>query len=218
MTDIIPAFCVGVTQVSVGHPFDTVKVLMQNNKKWVGLPLKSYYRGWRFPLVSATFFNCTVFPVYEYTIKYTNNSIVSGALSGVMVTPFVYFFDSYKIRKQTLQPVSLSMFKKPYYGFASTFNREVVAMTAYFGSYYYFKDDCKLNPFFAGGLAGLSNWTLTYPLDVIRSRQIAQQIPMRLALAQGHLWKGYSVCAARALIVNAANFWVYEKVKSLINS
>ena len=102
MTDIIPAFCVGVTQVSVGHPFDTVKVLMQNNKKWFGLPLKSYYRGWRFPLVSATFFNCTVFPVYEYTIKYTNNSIVSGALSGVMVTPFVYFFDSYKIRKQTL--------------------------------------------------------------------------------------------------------------------
>ena len=33
MTDIIPAFCVGLTQVSVGHPFDTTKVLMQNNKK-----------------------------------------------------------------------------------------------------------------------------------------------------------------------------------------
>ena len=91
-------------------------------------------------------------------------------------------------------------------------------MTAYFGSYYYFKDDCKLNPFFAGGLAGLSNWTLTYPLDVIRSRQVAQQIPMRLAIAQKNLWKGYSVCATRALIVNAANFWVYEKVKSLTNS
>ena len=34
MTDIIPAFCVGLTQVSIGHPFDTTKVLMQNNKKW----------------------------------------------------------------------------------------------------------------------------------------------------------------------------------------
>ena len=60
MTDIIPAFCVGLTQVSVGHPFDTVKVLMQNNKKWLGLSLKQYYKGWKFPLISATFFNCTV--------------------------------------------------------------------------------------------------------------------------------------------------------------
>lgn len=218
MTDIIPAFCVGLTQVGVGHPFDTTKVLMQNNKKWLGLSLKSYYRGWRFPLVSATFFNCTVFPVYEYSIRYTNNSIISGALSGIMVTPFVYIFDSYKIKKQTNQPASLSMFKKPYYGFVSTFNREVVAMTAYFGSYYYFKDDCNLNPLFAGGLAGLSNWTLTYPLDVIRSRQVAQQISMRSAINLGNLWKGYSVCATRAVIVNAANFWVYEKVKSLMNS
>lgn len=217
MTDIIPAFCVGLTQVSVGHPFDTTKVLMQNNKKWFGLPFKSYYKGWRYPLISATLFNCTVFPVYQRTYKYTNNSILSGAFAGVMVSPLVYFFDTYKIKKQTNQPVSLSMFKHPRYGVPSTFCRETLAMSTYFGSYYYFKDDWKLNPFFAGGLAGLSNWTLTYPIDVVRSRQIAQQISMRSAIKMGNLWSGYSICAVRAIIVNAANFWVYEKVKSLMD-
>ena len=31
---------------------------------------------------------------------------------------------------------------------------------------FYFKDEFKLDPFFAGGLAGLVNWTGTYPIDV----------------------------------------------------
>jgi len=29
----------------------------------------------------------------------------------------------------------------------------------------------------------------------------------------GNLWKGYSLCAVRAVLVNAINFWVYENVK-----
>ena len=98
MKFLIPAFCVGITQVAVGHPFDTTKVLIQNNKKWFGLSLSSYYRGWRYPLISSTFFNCTVFPIYEYTIKYTNNSFISGLISGIFVTPTVYAFDTFKIK------------------------------------------------------------------------------------------------------------------------
>lgn len=47
MSDFIAAACVGVTQVSIGHPFDTTKILMQNNRKWFGLPLRNYYRGWK---------------------------------------------------------------------------------------------------------------------------------------------------------------------------
>ena len=65
MTDFISAFCVGFAEISVGHPFDTVKVLIQNNKSWRGLTFKDYYRGWKFPMTTAILFNCTVFPVYE---------------------------------------------------------------------------------------------------------------------------------------------------------
>lgn len=214
MSDLVAGLCAGMAQVSVGHPFDTIKVLIQNNKRWYGLPLKSYYRGWKFPMTSASIFNCTVFPMYERTIKYTNNSFLSGALSGLVVTPAVFCFDIGKIRQQTQQKLKLSHFYKSR-GFFSTMGREVGAMTAYFGSYNYLKEK-NLHPLISGGLAGLFNWTMTYPIDVVRSRQIAQQLTIKEAMKLGGLWKGYGVCAIRALIVNAAIFNTYEKVRELI--
>ena len=39
MKDIIAGAAVGFSQVGVGHPFDTAKVLIQNKQKWLGLPL-----------------------------------------------------------------------------------------------------------------------------------------------------------------------------------
>ena len=50
MKDIIPPLAIGLTEVSIGHPFDTAKVLIQNKKRWIGLPPSHYYRGWKFPL------------------------------------------------------------------------------------------------------------------------------------------------------------------------
>jgi len=34
MSDFVAAACVGLAQVSVGHPFETTLTLIQNNKKW----------------------------------------------------------------------------------------------------------------------------------------------------------------------------------------
>ena len=214
MKDILAGASVGLSQTLVGHPFDTAKVLIQNKQRWLGLPLSSYYKGWKFPLFSATLFNSIVFPIYERTINHTNNSFVSGFLAGTFVSPFVYIFDVGKIRQQTSQPVRLNKFWNSYGKFA-TFNRETVAMSVYFGTYFKLKEN-NFHPLMAGGLAGLANWTITYPIDVIRSRQIAQNIPMRQAIKQKQLWKGFPICATRAIIVNAVNFWVYEKAKKYL--
>jgi hypothetical protein len=89
-------------------------------------------------------------------------------------------------------------------------------MGSYFGSYDYLRGQ-NLSPFTAGAAAGLLNWTLTYPIDVVRSRQIAQGVSMRDAIGLGHLWKGYTACAVRAVLVNGVSFWVYEKVKSMLD-
>ena len=213
MSDFISGAAVGLTQVAVGHPFDTAKVLIQNKKPWLGLPISSYYRGWRFPLFSAALFNCTVFPIYERTIDYTKNSFASGFLAGTAVSPIVYLSDVGKIKQQTLQNIRLNDFWRTY-GKWATFHRETIAMSVYFGTYFDLRNDYGFHPLAAGAAAGLTNWTITYPLDSIRSRQIAQNISMKTAIKQGHLWKGYPVCAFRAMIVNAANFFVYEKVKS----
>ena len=181
MSDIISAFGVGISETIIGHPFNTAKVLVQNNKKWYGLPLKQYYRGVRYPLMSGTFFNMMVFPIKERTYQYTNSYFLSGILAGIIVTPQIYFIDTFTIKRQTNQPVSLSMFKGAK-GFQMTMTREMLALSLYFGTYHWMRDDLKYNSLIAGGAAGLSNWTASYPLDVIRSRQIAQRITIKEAI------------------------------------
>ena len=217
MTDFISAFCVGIAQTSIGHPFDTAKVLIQNNKSLKQLSFKHYYKGWKFPMTTSILFNCTVFPVYERTIEYTNNRIISGALAGTAATPFIFCSEIGKIRKQTNQPISLQTFLKSR-GRISTFARETIAMSSYFGMYKYAKDDLEFNPLFSGAYAGLATWTLTYPFDIISSRQIAQGLTIPEAIKIGKLWNGYSICATRAIIVNAVNFWTYESVKNLLEN
>ena len=78
MSDFIAAFCVGVGQVAIGHPFDTTKILIQNNRKWLGLPVKDYYRGWKFPMTSAVILNCMTFPIVERTKPYTQNNFMTN--------------------------------------------------------------------------------------------------------------------------------------------
>ena len=84
--------------------------------------------------------------------------------------------------------------------------------------YKYARDDLEFNPLIAGALAGLANWTMTYPFDIVKSRQIAQDVSIKDAIKMGKLWKGYPVCATRAVIVNAVNFWTYETVKNLLEN
>lgn len=213
MTDIIVGGVVGISQVLIGHPFDTAKVLIQNKRKWFGLPFSLYYKGWRYPVVSSTLSNCTVFPVYERSLWYTNNIYLSGLISGIISTPLIYMLDVGKTREQTLQPIKLNHFWITY-GKWSTLYRESLASCLYFGTYFGVRD--KYHPLVSGGLSGLVTWTATYPIDVIRNRQLAQNITMYKAFKQGDLWKGYSVCAIRAIIVNATSFWVYELAKKYI--
>jgi hypothetical protein len=189
MSDFIAAACVGVGQVSVGYPFDTTKVLIQNNRKWFRLPIRDYYRGWRFPLMSAIILNCITFPTVERTKPYTKNSFVSGALAGILISPIVFCFDVGKIKNQTHQSISFKTILNTK-GRYSTFVRETLASTLYFGSYFTCRDH-GFNPLISGGIAGLCNWTITYPIDVVKSRQISQNITMVKALKMGNLWKGF---------------------------
>ncbi len=216
MTDFVAASCVGLAQIGVGHPFDTSLTLIQNKRKWWGLPIKNYYRGWRFPMTSSIVFNATVFPVVERTQQYTGSVFLSGLLAGVCVAPFMYCFEYGKIRKQTQQPVTINGLLNNS-GRIAMLSREMVAMSSYFGMYNYMRDN-NYHVLLSGGMAGLANWTLTYPIEVVKNRQLAQNISIRQALSQRAIWKGYPICATRAVLVNAVNFWTYETVKNLLEN
>ena len=217
MKDFIAGIFAGCSQVLVGHPFDTIKVLIQNRYKYLSIPLKDYYRGYRFPLVSASILNSMTFPLVCRTYPYTKNYYISGYISGVCISPLVFFFDIGKIKMQTKQDLNLNMFIHNK-GRISTYLRESTAMSLYFGTYFNLKQNYDTPPFLAGACAGLINWTFTYPIDVIKNRQISQNCSIIVALKQKNLWKGYTFCAMRSIIVNAAVFTTYETIHSILKN
>ena len=72
----------------------------------------------------------------------------------------------------------------------STFLRESIAFAAYFETYNYFKTN-NYPILLSGAFAGLCNWTLSYPFDVIRTRQVAYNVTFKNAYKQGNFGKGF---------------------------
>jgi len=208
--DIVGGFCVGWSEVLVGYPFLTAKVLTQNGLPWWGHSLRRYYQGVRYPLVSSVGFNTVVFPLKDRLYPYTGSYALSGAIAGVVVAPQMYFIDTFTIRRQTNQGVGLKMFKGAR-GFGMTMGRETVALSTYFGVYHKMREN--YGSLISGGTAGLANWTLSFPLDTLRTRQMAQRCSVSTAWKMGRIWKGFPIAATRAVVVNAVSFSVYESIK-----
>ena len=214
MNDLIIGITLGINQTIIGHPFDTIKVLIQNKQKWIGIPIKNYYNGWKFPLFFSCVYYCSTFPIVERSYPYTKNYWASGFISGSLLFPMGFFYNIGKIKQQTLQNLSFETFYKTR-GIYSTFLKESLSMSLYFGTYYEMKNE-KFHPLISGGMAGLISWSFTYPLDVIRTRQIAQNLSFVNALKQKNMWKGYKICALRSILLNGINFWLYEKVRECL--
>ena len=206
--DIVAGGIVGIAQILVGHPFDSAKVLIQNKQNWRNLPWRSYYKGCSYPFVASIIFNAMVFPIHDRSLQYTSSHSLSGTLGGIMVAPILQVLDLAKVKRQTNKPLNMYILRTNK-GMSMSILRESSALTIYFGSYHYLKSH-EMSTLAAGGCAGLLNWAFTYPIDVIRSRQLSQNIKISTAIQQGHLWKGFNICMARAFIVNSISFYIYE--------
>lgn len=215
MEIFFPSICAGLSQAIVGHPMDTAKVLIQNNIKLSNLTIIDYYKGFKYPLLLSLLFNGTIFPSYEYLNNNINNSFLTGGLVGTIVTPFVFTFETLKILKQTNKQITKKKLLNTN-GLITTLTRESLAMSIYFSSYNYFKKH-DYNSFIGGSMSGFSNWLVTYPIDVIKNRQIAQQISFTEAYKQGYLYKGLSITLFRAVLVNGCIFFTYEQSNKLFN-
>ena len=216
MQDFFHGAISGVVQTIVGFPFDTLKIRIQNNEK--NIFNKSLFSGISYPMRSSVA-NCAItFGVSSKLNSQGIDEFCSGFISGACIVPIVYVSDTYKIQRQ-LHANTANFYKIPWSdlmyrrGKFSTFLRESFAFAIYFKSYSVVNEYLN-NSFISGGIAGLLNWTATYPLDVIRNREIAQNIKFRDAYKMGNLWKGYSFCAIRAVKVNAVGFYVYEQART----
>ena len=209
---MLAGFGVGWSEVLVGYPFWTCKTLLQNHQFDLrSLTLRRLYRGVRYPCVSSVAFNTVVFPCKEYLHQSHRMSYwAAGAVAGLVVTPQTFVMDTFTIRSQTGQAVRAHphLFRGAR-GFATTALRESAALSVYFGVYHDLRAR-DVHVAAAGGAAGALNWTLTMPLDTLRTRQIAQRCDLRAAWEQGRLWAGFRFALARAVVVNACSFSVYE--------
>lgn len=214
---------VGLTQNIIGHPFDTLKVLVQSGKKITNIHLKptNLYAGIGYPTMHLMITNSILFDSFKrIKTTYGVSNFNAALISGMLVSPITYLFECGKTRRQTEKFVNSNAannrFLGNYFrkGFLMTASRESLGMAFYFSTYFYMKDDLNYNALVSGAAAGVMSWTTTYQLDVLKSRQMSLNISLKDALKMGNLWKGYSYCITRAIIVNGVSFYVYDVLQN----
>lgn len=200
--DFLAGLSSGITQTLIGHPFDTIKTNKQNNIKVKG----NLYKGLKYPLFSNSLLIGIQFDLY-----YRYNSLVSGIVSSVIITPL----DHFKISSQNkIKTDFYSMIKNFKRGYPITVTRETIALSIYFGSYDYMKNEFNYHPLISGGVAGTLSWLFTYPIDTIKTR-VQSNISIREAIKTKNYWNGISITLSRAFIVNGVGFYVAENVKKI---
>lgn len=210
---IFSSFLSGIFQVFIGHPFDTIKVLKQNNNNITSQSYKNLYNGIKYPLLQTPIINVANFySTYYFQKKYKQNlfysSIFSGIISSIIITPLDY----YKIMKQNnINSVyTINNIIKSYKYLHIVSLREIPSLVIYFNTYEYCKKYTN-SYLLSGGISGVVSWGLTYPIDTIKTRLQANNAKnIKDAILQNNLYKGIVPCLFRAFLVNSIGFYLYE--------
>jgi hypothetical protein len=89
--EYLPGVCAGISQTLVGHPFDTLKTLIQNGQSWREIGIRGYYRGVIPPLIGSTLFTGILFPTYHALDDILcQQHWLSGAIAGLILTPTIF--------------------------------------------------------------------------------------------------------------------------------
>ena len=203
----------GMTQVLVGHPFDTLKVWNQVNIKPV-YKINNLYRGIHIPIVTSGIINSCLFSLNNKSYKVFDNYFLSGFLSGFITSPLLDMESYQKIKYQNNVKKKISIIN----GLKIGSIRSSLFYGVYFESYFKIKE--KLNEKFSknvltnnlisGGISGCLSWFSIYPIDTIRTRLQTNNITIKEAIKQKHFYKGLNIALTRAFLVNSVGFYFYE--------
>jgi len=198
----------GFFQILVGHPFDTFKIWLQTGEK--NRKIGYLYNGIKYPLYSNCLVNSVLFGTSYSLEKHISNPFVSGFFTGVATSFICCPVELFKIREQCHLSIPKSI-SQWYRGYNVTLLRESISCSLYIGVYDYCYQREKYSSFVSGGIAGVSSWLFTHPIDTIKTRiQRGQINTISEGLHSKDLWKGLSVNILRALIVNSIGFYIYQ--------
>jgi solute carrier family 25 carnitine/acylcarnitine transporter 20/29 len=232
--------------------FETYKktICALNNRGIV----KGWYAGGALTFLGSAVANSILFVSYNrinnnisniYDKNTTLNSIVSGGVASAITSFIICPYECLKIRIQTntdqltTYTRSLHMIKKEggvrvlFKGLGATLGREVPAFMVYFTSYEICmrrfqnlsssRDLCCI---FAGGVSGILSWIISFPMDVIKTKQQSHAIPTTIRSTVSEIYsneglrgffRGIAPVLIRAFPANAAFFLGVEKTKSFLN-
>lgn len=211
----------GSVQSIIGHPLDTLKTFSQNKIISSSFSIKSLYSGFTPSLIQSSFLTGTAFYINNYLYDLTQNKVQSSLYTGLLSCLIICPLEDLKIKRQMSHPItrfSMSQFNSSYKYLHLVSLREIPAITVYFSSYRYLKEQ-QINVGLAGGISGVLSWLITYPIDTIKSRMQSNLCStIKESFQIGHLYHGLGYCLLRAFIVNGASFYTYEMTLSKIQS
>ena len=237
--ELISGSCAGISQILIGHPLDTIKIryIKYNYSNFYNClkdikGVSNFYKGVRSPLIGSIFINAQTFSLYN-KLRKNHNSFNSGACTGLSLSLIETPIDLIKIRMQirnnkmsNISYISLIKeieLKRIYTGFGITCIRNYISVGLYFSSYEKLKDNIDnkyFGSFIAGAGSGFCCWGPTYFLDNIKT-QIQSDTTYKsniISVIKNNsfksLWRGFSPCICRAIIVNPFVFLTYEITKN----
>ncbi|XP_017786860.1 PREDICTED: mitochondrial basic amino acids transporter [Nicrophorus vespilloides] len=211
--------------------------------------LRGLYRGMSSPLAGVAGINAVIFGIYGNTQRSFADPdaltahFLAGAAAGLFQSVLASPMELAKLKVQMshdqLGPLDCMQkiyrtegFRGVFRGLGITVAREVPAFGSYFLTYEYLsrtRDGAPVSTsrmLFCGGLAGVVSWTLTYPVDVLKSRLQydpkytgAVDCLRRSLAAEGphFLFRGLTPALVRAFPVNAAVFTVVTWTMRLLD-
>lgn len=209
----------GILHVIIGYPFDTIKTIYQQNinSNIYKLSMRRLYQGITYPLIQNTTINSICFSLNNFFLNNSENKHIGNALTAIFSTIIITPFDKYKIMKQCniSYPVNIHNTIKSFRNIHVICLNEIPSTYLYFSVYHYLKQE-KYSIFLSGGVAGISSWIFTYPMDTIKTRMQNETCKtIYQAYKLGGLYNGISVCLLRSFIVNGVNFYSYEKLVNM---
>ena len=148
--------------------------------------------------------------------KKTNNKLLSGFLSGLVLSPITNVIELYKIKYQTHITKKIPIYR----GIYSTTLRDTIGFSIYFSSFDYMNNynidiNKDIQTLLSGGFAGVFSWIFSYPFDVIKTRMQTDNILMIDAIKKGYLFNGLGLCLSRCFLVNSVGFYLYDYIIKL---
>ncbi len=241
--DFIPGYLQGITRVIISHPFDYIRIHLQMNKYknirdfFKFNKINNIYKGVQVPLLIVPIDRAIQFKFYEFLNKKNINPFITGGFCGIVSSfinlPSSYIGNNYILQKNNnfklfVKKVFRHDIKNLFFGYKPELIRSIVASSIYLGVYGNLRNkygNSVNQSIINGAIAGVTLWTITYPLETIKLEQQTNNninfvdIYKNRVKKYGYLnlWKGILPIYIRTLPSSIGGMIVYEKTRKILN-